>query len=225
MLHLPFSDLPFKKCPKKSLDFKGLLCHMDPHCMAYFWGRMFCKYSGVGVVRKVANPSVALKRRLVLQLRYDNPPPLVQGKGCDRAIFWRVWRNRVRYMKKIMQLLDASIGCSAVGVPKLRERQKTRKSRDQSRTICPSLIAPKHSKASVWEPSCPGTSREQSPIFDDFLNPRLPGLLCRFPKKRPGPRNLPPPAFITPNLTCMNAVPEAAACQQALIAVCCPTFE
>ena len=29
-------------------DFNRLLCHMDPHCMAYSWGHIFRKYEGGG---------------------------------------------------------------------------------------------------------------------------------------------------------------------------------
>ena len=33
---------------QKSLDFNRLLCHTDPHCMAYFWGIFFANMGGGG---------------------------------------------------------------------------------------------------------------------------------------------------------------------------------
>ena len=63
----------------------------------------------------------------------------------------------------------------------LRKRQNTRKSRvqevsrDRSRIIHPSLIAPRHNKTSVLELACP--SRGELPNSENFLNPRLSGLL------------------------------------------------
>ena len=72
---------------------------------------------------------------------------------------------------------------------KIRKRQKTRKSRvqeiskDRSRIIHPSLTALKHNSTSIfWEFSYPW--REELPNSDNFLNPRLPGVFCRFLKSK-----------------------------------------
>ena len=45
---MPYFWLRMPSFCRKSLECKGLLCHTDPHCMAYCWGIFFANIGGGG---------------------------------------------------------------------------------------------------------------------------------------------------------------------------------